>query len=141
MGAPEDNAKKAWEREILDQFIEKCDDIPRARIKASESPDFILSSGRKFTIGVEVTQLLSDQNASGRYLSREAIDSSIKKKDEKIALYQKKKMDRYWLLIAVGGEARDLDLHQNVASWQFESGFNRIFIFQMHTRKLIEISC
>lgn len=141
MEAPEDNAKKALEREILDQFIEKCDDVPRARIKASESPDFILSSGRKFTIGVEVTRLLSDLNGNGRYLSREAIDNSIKKKNEKIALYQKKKMDRYWLLIAVGGEARDLDLHQNVEKWKFESGFNRIFIFHMHTDKLIEISC
>lgn len=52
-----DKLKKKQERIILDYFASSITDFPEGRIRASESPDFIISPGPKQQIGIELTRL------------------------------------------------------------------------------------
>jgi hypothetical protein len=90
-------SKKASERAILDQFRSLYADFPRGRIKDSESPDFLLQIRPRYTIGIELVELMAPDDA--RTMIPNEINRCIADKNEKMPLYQKKRLDRYWLLI------------------------------------------
>lgn len=66
---------------------------------------------------------------------------AIRKKEEKIQLYRKKKLDEYWLLIttdqiqASGHKNAD----QHISNQKFESEFQRILLFDMMKPKVFEL--
>lgn len=129
--------KKRAERAWLDSFFKLYDGYPEGKIIASESPDFILSGSRKRTIGIELTSIVNSPG-NGRHLAKEAIDESIQKKNAKLKLYMKKRINSYWLIIILNDHG-DTMIHQNTASWQFESGFQKIFIFDPSRQQILQI--
>ena len=125
--ADQQDIKKRAERAWLDRFLNLYDEHVGGKIIPAESPDFILAGSRKTNTGIELTSIIVNQ-AHGRYLTKEAIDECIARKNGKLKLYRKRRMDQYWLIIILEGPG-DVMIHQNTGSWQFESEFHRIFLF------------
>ena len=86
--------KHIEEKLILDYFKQAHIDFPKGRLVKSESPDFVLKVGIKKTIGIELTRL--DENA---LTLKERIESTLDRKNQKIASYQSKKFNSIWLII------------------------------------------
>ena len=90
-------SKKAVERAILEKFRSLYAEFPKGRIRNSESPDFILQTQPRYSIGIELVELVVPSN-TGRMMQSEII-RCIGEKNEKMPIYRKKRLDRYWLLI------------------------------------------
>jgi hypothetical protein len=135
-----DDQKKTGEREYLDRFFGLLDEKPAGRLIPAESPDFILKTGRKKSIGIELTWLIPEAGKNDKHLSRELIAGCIARKDSKLDLYRKKLIDRFWLLILLGKDGdRHPALHQNTGNWGFETRFHKVFLFLTTENSLLEI--
>ena len=91
---------------ILELFRKCYADFPKGKLIKSESPDFILNITPKKSIGIEITRLhdgsLSKNNPGFPVaeLTKENIETTINHKEEKLTLYQQKKISECWLIIA-----------------------------------------
>lgn len=148
------------EREILQLFRKAWPAFPKGRIMKSESPDFILKTSRKNSIGIEITRIdtptsgkhfnssetnnsLGKSNTSAettQFITHEFVESTIERKEQKLSLYRKQKSDAYWLIITAGSfEGREkFRLSQAASAWQFDTGFDKVFLFLMPDTKIIE---
>ena len=97
MNTLQNQNKKKKERQIIDQFRHGFPEFPKGKLISAESPDFILRVSSKQAIGIELVRVLLP-NESLRSIFIE-IDNTILSKENKLPLYRKKKLDRYWLLI------------------------------------------
>ena len=124
--------KKKDELIILELFRERYPDFPKGIINATESPDFILSMGPKNKVGIELTRLHQHLPGSDPF-AYENLAACLEVKDEKIQLYRKKKLQEYWLILAVLDPAfrPRFNLHNKLIKWRFNSAYNRIFLFNV----------
>lgn len=85
--------------------------FPKGKLVASESPDFILIVSRRESIGIEITRIdpstecPPDQEMkpiAKQWLNLSTILSTIDRKEEKRAIYQRKKLSQLWLVIVTG---------------------------------------
>jgi hypothetical protein len=66
MVAGSQNIKKQLEILIIDYFRSAYTDFPKGKLKASESPDFVLDISPKNKIGIELTRLYFDDFYTGK---------------------------------------------------------------------------
>lgn len=133
--------KKQTESIIIKLFREHFPGFPKGLLKASESPDFILALSPKHKIGIELTGLhLFSPNSE--LLSYENITSCLEAKNEKLRLYQKKRCNEYWLIISVDElhSWKRVNLHNKLMVWVFQTGFHRVFLFNIIEGKVIELN-
>jgi hypothetical protein len=135
--------QKEEERLIIDYFRKSYPEFPRGKLKKSESPDFVLHQNHHGAIGIEITRLhaagipKNNPGFSVAEFTRENIEASIKRKEVKLPIYRKKKIDIFWLIITTdyipnsGSVNRKDFLH-----WQLTSGFHKIFLFDLFEKKI-----
>ena len=139
---------KREERVLLDQLIRLYPGFPSGRIQPSESPDFIIQTGRKRRTGIELTRL----TRSGEMLftggarfqpefSLTALEQLIRMKEAKTGLYRKKRLDRLWLVIVV--EAFDIppafNIHNHLDHWCPDTLFQAVLVLDLSLQRVYEI--
>jgi hypothetical protein len=128
--------KKKKERQIIDQFRKDYPDFPKGKLMPSESPDFILRTGPKRTIGIElVSVIFSDESVLS--FSQE-LDHTILQKEEKLPLYRKRRLDRYWLLLYTENSGGAVDLNR-IADMNVTSAYHKIFFMYLPAPSIIVI--
>lgn len=135
------NDKKQTESIIINLFRDNFHGFPKGSLKSSESPDFILSISPKQKIGIELTSL-HPHFFYGELLSYENIKACLEVKNEKLHLYQKKKLNEYWLIISVHDlhSWNRFNIHNKLIIWVFKTGFNRVFLFNVINGKVLELN-
>jgi hypothetical protein len=127
--------KSIQENIILEQFRKNFPDFPNGRLFKSESPDFILMTTKGKVIGIELTALPSlsytlDENSILNFL--DDFSHSLSKKQKKLVNYQKQHANGYWLIIFADSiEANGFDLNAKLVALDINSGFERIFLFEL----------
>ncbi len=135
------NDKKQIESDIINLFREKFPGFPKGLLKPSESPDFILSITPRRKIGIELTGLHL-YFPDTELLSYENIKACLEAKNEKLHLYRKRNLNEYWLIISVNDihSWNRINIHNKLIIWVFETGFNRIFLFNTREGKVLELN-
>jgi hypothetical protein len=140
---------------IMEYFRNVYTEFPKGKLVKSESPDFILSDNPKNTIGIELTKLhgptvhkfkthypLKIIGYKAPEVNRENIEFTINAKNEKLRIYQQKKLNQIWLLITA--DLNDSPVHYNLSNklenWHFASGFQKVFLFELKHRKVFELN-
>ena len=133
--------KKQIESEIINLFRENFPGFPKGSLKPSESPDFILGITPRQKIGIELTGL-HPYFSDTELLSYENITACLEAKNEKLRLYQKKKLNEYWLIISVNDlhSRNRIHIHNKLIIWVFKTGFNRVFLFNTIDGKVLELN-
>ena len=135
------NDKKQIESAIINQFRNRFRDFPKGSLKPSESPDFIVGVTPKAKIGIELTRL--DLNIPGNeLLSYDNLKACLETKNEKLPLYRKQKLNEYWLIIHIDDlpSWKRINIHNKLMTWVFETGFNRVFLFNTKNGKVLELN-
>ena len=140
---------------IMEQFRNEYAGFPKGKLQKSESPDFILKQNPKTAIGIELTKLHGStvRKEKTHYprringyqppeLNRENIEFTINAKNEKIAIYQQKKLKQIWLLITADLDESPVsfNLGNKLENWIFYSKFQKIFLFELKNRKVFELT-
>ena len=137
-----DEIRKQKERVVVEYFLGKLDDAPRGRLVASESPDFILSTSRKYAIGIELTEIIFDgeNKASAEDLKTRVLEAIAKKRD-KLGLYRKRRLDKYWLVITTDGqEGKELEkMAKDIRRGNSPDRFHRVFLLDLFAGKLYDL--
>ncbi|MBL7110904.1 MAG: hypothetical protein ISS19_03065 [Bacteroidales bacterium] len=138
--------KAIHEREVLDQFISSYSEFPNGRIFKTESPDFILAVNPRYKIGIELTHLhnpaeKNNTSYSAIQLTKDILNAVILKKEEKIPIYEKKKLDELWLIITMiePGQMPNYNLNNKLESWTFNNSFTKVFLFNFIDFKIYQI--
>lgn len=140
--------QKASERRALDELVRLYPHFPKGKIRNSESPDFIVHTGRKRKTGIELTRLTRSEelifSPGDRFhpaFSLESIQQVISFKESKISLYRKKRVNRLWLVIVV--EDFDLpptfNIRNHLDHWIPETDFEVVLILHLSLQKVFEI--
>lgn len=139
---------------IMEQFRNAFPGFPKGKLTKSESPDFILKPTAKTTFGIELTKLHGSavkkekthypSRIAGYHppeFNRENIAHTIQAKNEKLPIYQQKKLNQIWLLITadLNQSPVSFNLNNKLENWTFVSGFHRIFLFELKNRKVYEL--
>lgn len=141
------------EEYIIGLFRHEYPDFPKGKLEKTESPDFILKEDPKTKIGIELTKLHGPSFKKEKThfptihgyqspeFSKENIEFTISAKDEKLPLYQLKKLSQIWLLITadLNESPVTFNLYNKLETWNFFSGFHRIFLFELKTKKVYEL--
>lgn len=128
------------EKKVLDLFRKTYTEFPKGKLNKTESPDFILKLNSKKSIGIELTELYNHNQKNNNY-SIEQIEKLIKKKEEKIILYQKKKVTELWLIITIDSMDKS-DLYMlisQIEEHEFNSMFHKVFLFELFDRKILKL--
>ena len=140
---------------IMEYFRNEYDEFPKGKLQKSESPDFILSVSPKNAIGIELTKLHGPtvNKHKTHYPSkilgyhapefnRENLEYTIDAKNEKLAYYQKKRLNQLWLLITADLDQSPVNynLENKLENWSFLSGFQKVFLFELKTREVFELN-
>jgi hypothetical protein len=135
------NDKKQNESVIINLFREHFSGFPKGSLKPSESPDFILGITPRQKIGIELTSL-HPYFSDIELLSYKNITACLEAKNEKLRLYQKKKLNEYWLIISVNDlhSWNRINIHNKLIIWVFKTGFNRVFLFNTIDGKVLELN-
>lgn len=135
--------KSIQELVILDRFRKHYPGFPKGNIIKSESPDFLLMSGNKPAIGIEITSLpssyyiLGNENDDG-FLHDMA--HSILRKQEKLKTYRKKLASAYWLIIFADSiEPNGFSFNGQFDNSISKNGFDRVFLFDLFEARVWEI--
>ena len=142
------NEQSQEELRIIRSFIEEFSDFPAGRLVKSESPDFILKINTRNSLGIEITRLKPPVSLHRKYRSREIelnkeiLEQTIAGKEEKLPIYRKQNMNRIWLIITCEGiqSRTDFNLRNKLQNWSFETGFNRVFLFDTVKPEIFEIA-
>ncbi len=139
-------SKAIQERKVLDQFIISYPEFPKGRISKSESPDFILAINPRYKIGIELTHLHNPAEKNNTtytaiQLTRDILNAVILKKEEKIPIYNKKKLNELWLIIMMTepGQMPDYNLNNKLESWTFNNSFDKVFLFNFFDNEIFRI--
>lgn len=143
------------EEYIIELFRNEYTGFPKGKLIKTESPDFILKHSHKTAIGIELTKLhgpairkenihfpIKTNGYQPPEFTKENIEFTISAKDEKLHLYQQKKLNQIWLLIttSLAESPVSFNLSNQLESWIFLSGFHKIFLFELKTRKVFELN-
>src|SRR4030043_248178 len=91
--------KKQNELSVLNDFMNHYDGFPKGKIRKTESPDFIVEINPRQRVGIELTRLLpaASEDSRHRYIpaqvSREILERTISRKEEKLPVYREKRLD------------------------------------------------
>ncbi len=134
------NLKKKEELAILELFRDRFDGFPKGILKPSESPDFILSLEPRKRIGLELTRL-HRQNPGSDLFSYENISACLEQKESKLVLYRKKRLQEYWLILALLDPAAKprYNMDNKLAVWKFSSSYHRVFMFNVAAGRVLEL--
>lgn len=138
--------KKVRERQFLDQFIILYEDFPPGKIISSESPDFVIQRSVKNRIGIEITQYeIFDSEIhplnNQQFVEHESLLKLIIQKNDKLAHYQKKWLNAYWLLLVINASQSKSMLRLSeglIDQCRLVASFDRIFILDMQQKRLYE---
>jgi len=73
-------------------------------------------------------------------VSREIITSIIEEKNDKLPLYSKKKINVFWLVISTDRlNGSSYNIGNQIEKWNFSSGFQRVFLFELFTGKIFNL--
>jgi len=140
---------------IMEQFRNRYHKFPKGKLVKSESPDFIMKETAKTSIGIELTklhgptvfkfkthyprQIIGYQSPE---FNRENIEYTINAKNEKLYLYQRKMLNQIWLLITADLDESPVsyNLSNKLENWNFYSGFQKVLLFELKTRKVFELN-
>lgn len=143
------------EEYIIELFRNEYSDFPKGKLLKTESPDFILKESPHTTIGIELTKLhgpvIAKENTHfsskingyrSPEFTRENIEFTINAKDEKLPIYQRKMLNQIWLLITadLNESPVSFNLINKLENWNFFSGFHKIFLFELKSRKVFELN-
>jgi len=134
------DAKKLEEKLVIDLFRKYYPDFPKGKLYKSESPDFILKTSPKRSVGLELTKCIIDPLSDTiEYVGH--LEKIIEKKEAKIPLYQKKKLNELWLIITTDSMEKDEfnQLKDKVSMHEFRSGFGKVFLFEIFDRRIVEL--
>lgn len=142
-----DQNKKDKERKLLEVFRNHYPDFPNGKLKASESPDFILMLNRKASIGIEVTSFYppaffkTDENFLIHQNDEEAILNLIKSKDEKIPSYRRHLLKQLWLVVVIDPVFHKSSFRLNIKYLRkaISTRFDKVFVLLL-PNKLFLIS-
>jgi hypothetical protein len=136
-----DDVRKQQERILVNYFLETCEDAPAGKLISGESPDFILRTSRKYAIGIELTEISEPGTADEMEVLVERLREALEKKEHKLALYRKKRLDKYWLVITAenldGLDVVKAAEYFNRKAWS--SDFHRIYLFDLFEGRLAVI--
>jgi hypothetical protein len=139
---------------IIEQFRNSYAGFPKGKLIKSESPDFIVKKTVKTSVGIELTKLHGPKvhkfkthypSVINGYqppeLNRENIEFTIQAKNEKLYIYQQKKLYQLWLLITADMDKNlvSFNLSNKLEIWNFFSGFEKVFLFELKSRKVFEL--
>lgn len=135
------------ERLIMDYFRKNYPDFPKGILEKSESPDFVLRQNHHYSIGIEITRLHEasmPKNNPGfpvAELTLENIEASVKNKEEKLALYRKKKISYFWLIITTDYIRNPEPVNNSdfITRWEINSGFHKVFLFDLFEKKIYSL--
>lgn len=127
------------EKKVFEAFRMTFSDFPKGKILKSESPDFILKKSIKYAFGVELTRVILE-NSTAEFF-HEAITSIIEKKEEKLSIYKKKRLNEYWLIIYAPYLESILpnSILGKIESHGFQTDFNKLFLFDLAAKKIWEL--
>jgi len=140
---------------IMEQFRNEFKAFPKGKLQKSESPDFILRVSPKNAIGIELTKLHGPtvnkykthypskiNGYTAPEFNRENLEFTIAAKNEKLAYYQEKKLNQFWLLITADLEESPVyyNLGNKLQNWSFLSGFHKLFLLELKARKVFELN-
>jgi hypothetical protein len=128
--------KKEEEKLIMQYFRESLTDFPKGKLTQSESPDFILKTSPKKSIGIELTRL--DPFAMSL---KEKIKATLQNKSDKYKLYQQKNMIAIWLIIHADfiEDPKAYNIQNKLNNWQFESEFDKVFLFDLFEKRIEQL--
>ena len=140
---------------IMEYFKNEYKEFPKGKLQKSESPDFILRVSPKNAIGIELTKLYGStvnkhkthypRKIVGYHapkFNRENLEYTIGAKNEKLAYYQKKRLNQLWLLITADLDQSPVNynLGNKLKNWSFVSGFQKVFLFELKTREVFDLN-
>lgn len=143
------------EEYIIELFRNVYPDFPKGKLFKTESPDFILKETPKKTIGIELTKLHGPNLIKEKThftskingyqppeFTKENIEYTISVKDEKLPIYKKKMLNQIWLLITadLNDSPVSFNLINKLDNWNFLSGFQKVFLFELKSRKVFELN-
>ncbi len=134
------DSKKTEELVVLELFRDRWKEFPKGKLNVAESPDFILCLSPRNKIGIELTRLHQHFPDADPF-AYENILACLQGKEEKLRLYRRKRLQEYWLIIAVLDPAYrpGYNLQNKLVARRFISGYNKIFIFNLLDGKIIEL--
>ncbi len=140
---------------IMEYFRNEYEEFPKGKLQKSESPDFILRVSPRNAIGIELTKLHGQtvNKHKTHYpckivgyrapeFNRENLEFTIDAKNGKLAHYRKKRLNQLWLLITADLEESPVNynLGNKLENWSFYSGFQKVLLFELKTRKVFELN-
>jgi hypothetical protein len=143
------------ELHIMQQFRNSFTEFPPGKLIKSESPDFILKKTIRTSIGIELTKLhgptvhklkthfpLKIEGYLAPELNRENLEFTINAKNEKLPIYRHQKLKQIWLLITadLAESPISYNLSNKLQNWKFNSGFEKVFLFELEERKVFELN-
>lgn len=143
------------EEYVMKLFRNEYAGFPKGKLLKTESPDFILKESSRTAIGIELTKLHGPaikkeqthfvSNVRGYQppeFTKENIEYTINAKDEKLPIYQQKMLNQIWLLITADLNESPVafNLMNKLENWNFFSGFHKIFLFELKSRKVFELN-
>lgn len=143
------------EEYIIGLFRNEYPDFPKGKLLKTESPDFILKDSAKTAIGIELTKLHGPVSNKDNTpftskirgyqtpeFTRENIEFTINAKDVKLPIYKQKMLNQIWLLIIADliEIPVSFNLSNKLNNWNFFSGFQRVFLFELKSRKVFELN-
>ena len=130
----QDQIKKEKERLVVEQFRDTYTKFPKGKLVLSESPDFVIRTGPRYSIGIELVSL----PYSGTSRSQEDIKHVLELKQEKLPLYRKKRLDIYWLLIYTDspGQISSPELNK-IQDTRYQSEFHKVYLLLIPENKII----
>ena len=132
----QDQIKKEKERLVIEQFRDTYTEFPKGKLVLSESPDFVIRTSPRYSIGIELVSL----PYSGTHRSQEDIKHVLEKKQEKLSLYRKKRLDNYWLLIYTDspGHISSPELNK-IQDTRYQSEFHKVYLMLIPENEIIII--
>lgn len=131
--------KKDAERAFLDLVSELYAGFPSGKIVSSESPDFIIQSGPKKKIGVELTRY--DRPGFSPRLSKSTLLELIRSKEQKLRIYQNKRLSGIWLVILADGFSNSpvFNFRNQLENWKIESRFDTVLLLDLMGEKVYDL--
>lgn len=127
--------QKDEERLVMNLFRSSYPEFPKGKIASGESPDFILRLSPRRSFGMELTQLFQADNPISDILSL------IKKKEEKIPLYQHIHLSELWLIIYADEALNNIkfNLRNKIDNLTLTTKFDRVFLFDLFSKEVYGI--
>ena len=138
-----EDIKQIQESIIIRNFRKHFPGFPKGKLIKSESPDFILKTSPRHSIGIELTSFPSASyriTKDSMPLFLTGLQTSISKKEEKLKSYRKQLADKYWLIIYADNIiAQGIHLNNHLEKITVSSEFDRVFLFDLFEGTIREL--